>query len=138
MTTSFLPASVEMRLKAQREIWHRLAMSDEREKQAVQPASFVTISRQYGCMAYGLADCLAQRLNAEFPEWKFTIYDRKLLKVMADDERCTADVINSLSERTRGVIEDWVGPLLAGRPPEIRVFHRLAKTLCSIAALVFE
>lgn len=135
MATSFLPASVEMRLKAQMEIWHRLAMSDEREKQAIQPAPFVTISRQYGCMAYSLADCLAQRLNAEFPEWDFTIYDRKILEMMVDDERCTAEVINSLSERTRGVIEDWVGHLLAGRPPEIRVYHHLATTLCSIAAL---
>ena len=135
MAKSFLPAGVETRLKAQREIWHRLAMSDEREKQAAQSAPFVTISRQYGCMAYALADCLAQRLNAEFPEWNFTIYDRKTLEMMVEHEPITADVINSLSERTRGVIEDWVGHLLAERPPDIRVFHRLATTLCSIAAL---
>jgi len=127
--------SVEMRLKAQRRIWHRLAMSDEREKQAIQPAPFITISRQYGCIAYALADRLAQRLNAEFPEWNFTIYDRKILEMMVENEPIKADVINSLSERTRGVIEDWIGDLLAERPPEMRVFNHLATTLCSIAAL---
>jgi len=130
-----MATSVEMRLKAQRRIWHRLAMSDEREKQAIQPAPFITISRQYGCIAYALADRLAQRLNAEFPEWNFTIYDRKILEMMVENEPIKMDVINSLSERTRGVIEDWIGDLLAERPPEMRVFNHLATTLCSIAAL---
>jgi len=92
MAKAFLPVGVETRLKAQREIWHRLAMSDEKEKQATQSVPFVTISRQYGCMAYALADGLAQRLDAEFPEWNFTIYDRKTLEMMAENESIKADV----------------------------------------------
>ena len=130
-----MATSVEMRLKAQREVWHHLALRNEKEKQAIQPAPFITISRQFGCIAYALADCLAQRLNAEFPEWDFTIYDRKILEMMVEHESIKADVINSLSERTRGVIEDWIGHLLSGKPPEIRVFNHLAKTLCGIASL---
>ena len=135
MAKTILPAGVESRLKAQREIWHRLALRDEGEKQAMKPAPFVTISRQYGCMAYALAERLAQRLNAEFPKWDFSIYDRETLEVMAEHETITADVMSSFSERTRGVVEDLVGELIAKRPPETRVFRHLARTLCSIAAL---
>ena len=71
MAKSFLPSGVENRLKVQSEILHRLAIRDAEEKQAVRPMPFVTISRQYGCAAYVLADCLAQRLDAEFPERHF-------------------------------------------------------------------
>ena len=112
---------MESRLKARREIWHRLAIPEEREKEAAQPAPFVTISRQYGCMAYVLADRLAQRLNAEFSEWNFTIYGREALEVMVQHEAIAADVVDSLSERTRGIIEDWVGQLTAEEQVDIIV-----------------
>jgi hypothetical protein len=135
MAKSLLPAGVENRLKAQVEYRHRLAKRDAGEKEVAQPAPFITISRQFGCNAYALAERLAQRLNAEFPGWDCTIYDRKLLEVLAESEAITADIINSLSERTRGLIADWVDHIVAGKPPETQVFRHLARTFCSIAAL---
>ena len=135
MAKSYLPSSVENRLKVQGEIWRRLAVREEGKRHALQPAPFVTLSRQYGCMAYVMADRLAHRLNAEFPEWNFTIYDRETLEMMIKDDAITADVINGLSGRTRGFIEDAVGQLIAQRLPETRVFYHLARTFCSIAAL---
>ena len=135
MAKTILPASVESRLKGQEELWHRLAVRDEGEKQVTKPAPFVTISRQYGCMAYALAERLAERLNAEFPEWDFSIYDREALEGMTEHETIAADVMSNFSERTRGVVDDLVGELIAKRPPETRVFRHLARTLCSVAAL---
>ena len=84
MAKSTLPVSVENRLKAQSQILRRVAAQDEGTRQAARAAPFITISRQYGCMAHTLAESLAQRLDAEFPEWGFSIYDREMLEVMAE------------------------------------------------------
>lgn len=130
-----LPLGVERRLRAQVEFQRRLALLDEERERVPQAGPFITISRQYGCMAYALAERLAQRFDAEFSGWNFTIYDRKILDVLAERESFTADVINSLSERTRGVIEEWADFLIAGRPSEVQVLRHLVRTLCSVAAL---
>jgi cytidylate kinase len=126
---------VESRLRAQVELHRRLAQFDEERERTPQAGPFITISRQYGCMAYALAERLAQRLGVEFPEWSFTIYDRKILEVLARRKSFTAGVIDSLSARTRGVIEDWADFLIAGRPSEVQVLRHLVRTLCSVAAL---
>lgn len=135
MAQSSLPPGVESRLRAQVEFQRRLALLDEEREKVPQVGPFITISRQYGCMAYALAERLAQRFDAEFPDWSFTIYDRKILDVLAERESFTADAINSLSTRTRGVIEDWADFLIAGRPSDFKVLRHLVRTLCSVAAL---
>lgn len=128
-----LPAGVEGRLKAQAEIWHRLAARAELEKHPARSRPFVTISREYGCMAYRLGERLADKLNGQHPDMHFAVYDREALEVLVEDEAVRHDVINSLSERTRGVIEDWVRQLIPDTRPESRVYRHLAETLCSIA-----
>jgi cytidylate kinase len=135
MARTLLLPGVENRLRAQVELHRRLAQLDEERERTPQAGPFITISRQYGCMAYALAERLAQRLGVEFPEWNFTIYDRKILEVLAQRKSFTADLIDSLSARTRGVIEDWADFLIAGRPSEVQVVRHLVRTLCSVAAL---
>lgn len=135
MAQPLLPPGVENRLRAQVEFQRRLARLVEERERVPQALPFITISRQYGCMAYALAERLAQRLDAEFPGWSFTIYDRKILEVLAQRESFTADVIDSLSARTRGAIEEWADFLIADRPSEVQVLRHLVRTLCSVAAL---
>lgn len=100
----------------------------------MRPAPFVTISRQYGCAAYTLAQRLAQRLDREFPHWEFTVYDRKLLEVIAEREPLTADLVRDLSRRTRGMVSDWLDDL-SGKPAEFAVVRHLVRAMCATAAL---
>jgi hypothetical protein len=102
MAKALLPAAVENRLKAQVEFRHRLAR-EEGEREAVRPAPFITISRQFGCNACALAEALAERLRAENPAWDFTMYDRRIIEALTASEPVTANILASLSERTRGV-----------------------------------
>lgn len=135
MKTAFLTTGAETRLRAQQEILRNLTKDYEEEKRAIKTVPFVTLSRQYGCMAYELAESLANRLNMEKPEWHFTVYDRDITTQLAEQEMIETDVINRLSERKRGAIEDWADSMIGGKPPEIQVFYRLARMLCSIASL---
>lgn len=134
MLRRHLPPGVEARLKGQAEIWQRMARYGDMQKRAVRARPFITISREYGCMAYRLGERLAEALNAQHPESHYTVFDREALEALVADDAIRHDVINSLSERTRGVIEDWVRRLIADTRPESRIYRHLAETLCSIAA----
>lgn len=135
MATTLLPAGVEKRLKTQAETWHRLARRAERDKEKTPAAPFITLSRQYGCAAYVLAEHLARRLNSRFPQWDFTVYDHKLLEIVEENRQVKADLVDSLSRHSRSLMEEWLEFLFAARPTEIQLFHHLAKTLCSVASL---
>lgn len=69
---------IEKRLNA----WNEWAVRQAREKETPKPC--VTISREFGCQAYPLAEALHARLNAEAAskaEW--TVLDRLLLEKIA-------------------------------------------------------
>lgn len=130
MARTHLPPSIQRRMQAQQEVLERLASYEEPAGAA--PAPFVTISRQYGCGAFAIAERLADRLNRDGPGWRFSVIDPKALE--ASETEIGERIIEGLSERTRSTIEDWIGQLVARRPPEVRVFSHLARSLCSIAA----
>jgi len=69
---------IEKRLRA----WNEWALRQAREKEILKPC--ITISREFGCQAYPLAEALHARLNAEATngaEW--TVLDRLLLEKIA-------------------------------------------------------
>ncbi|MBT3342308.1 MAG: cytidylate kinase-like family protein [Gemmatimonadetes bacterium] len=135
MARTILPASVENRLKGQADVWRRMALHRESEKSSRRTAPFITISRQYGCSAFDLGQALAQRLRSLYPHWEYTVYDRRILEVLAERENISADMVASMSEGSRSVVTHWVDDLIGAKPADVTVFRRLASTMCSIAAL---
>lgn len=132
MARPHLPANVQRRLKAQQELLDRFAAYTLPPDEV--PGPFITLSRQYGCRAFDLAERLADRLNLTVPGWRYTVIDPKAIGDPEIGLRLGETIVNGLSERTRGLVEDWIGQLLARRPAEARVFGHLARTLCTIAA----
>lgn len=135
MARTILPASVEHRLKAQADAWHRLAQRREAEKQSVRTAPFITISRQYGCSAFDLGHSLAQRLQRLFPHRDYHVYDRRTLEVLAERDKVSADMMASLPEARRDAVSQWIDGLVASRTDDIATFRQLVTTMCAIAAL---
>lgn len=133
MARATLPVNVERRLHAQSEIRATLDRL-ERQRETETQAPFVTLSRQYGCNAYELAESLAERLTITVPATEYTVYDRKTVEMLAEEES-VGSFVDTLNERSRGMIEDWVAHMMVDRPPDIRVFKHLAETVCSIASL---
>ena len=104
------------------------------QEKRVQTLPFITISRQFGCVAYELAERLAARLNADKPIKPWEVYDRKLLEELTVRESITPDRVREMAKRTRSVLDDIFMESIAGAPAEIDVFKRLMRTMLDIAA----
>lgn len=135
MVKTLLPKGIEKRLKTQAETWERLSHRSDRLKEKTKPAPFITISRQFGCAAYVMAERLVEVLNDRFPGSDFTVYDQKILEITSADKRMSANLIESLSRHRRSMLEDWVEEIFADKPTEFQVFRHLTRTLCAIASL---
>ncbi len=125
--------SFDARLRAQAEQWRRNRRGDRPRPETTPTMPFVTLSRQYGCPAWALAEELARRLNQRLGKDEYVIYDRKLLEWIAAHHAIEKDLVDSLSTRSRGELEDWVVSLIGGRPSEWSVFQGLAKAIRGLA-----
>lgn len=123
--------SMDARLRGQAERWRRKAhLSTPTELEA---CPFITISRQYGCPAFAVANELAERLNTRLNRDEWAVYDRKLIEWITSHHAIEEDLLHSLNERSRNELEDWVVSLLGGRPSQWNVFQRLARATRSLA-----
>ncbi len=129
-----LPPSIDARVRAQAEIWRRQAQIPEKERESIASAPFITISRQFGCVAYVLAEALVERLSKMGFAEEFVIYDRKLLELISEKDDISSNLVNSLTNRARSEIEDWVVGVMSGAPSEMKTFRCLARTICAIAS----
>jgi cytidylate kinase len=105
---------------------------------------FVTISRQAGAGGRTLAEALVDRLArleallpGGPPEPPWTIWDRELIEKVASDLHISAPLIDRLEDRA----QSWLSELFSGMSSsstadaaaEIRVYHRVAETMRSLA-----
>jgi hypothetical protein len=123
--------SIDIRLSAQAEKWRRKLWQNKPHTPSTLP--FITLSRQYGCPAYALAEELMSRLNSRLGEECWAIYDRKLIEWISSNLSVERELIHSLNERSRSELEDWVVSLISGRTSQWGVFQRLAKAVRSLA-----
>ncbi len=134
MAKDTFPASIERRMRAQIQVLHRLAKKDELGMQAENKPPFVTISRQFGCRAFDLSEALSAKLKAEFPNYDYVIYDKKLLETLGDHDEMLAEMIHALSKSTKTEMEDWLDSTFSGKPLEFKVYRHLAKTQVTLAS----
>lgn len=116
------------------ESWRKLS-SLTSETQGAGIAPFFTISRQFGCGAFPLAEALAEKLlrqdNSQIP---WAVYDQALVQKIADDHKLKKDLVESLSSKLRTEIEESVLGLLKHFVPELKVFRSLVSTIRVLAA----
>jgi cytidylate kinase len=99
MPEKLLIPSVEMRLGS------LLEFSRRREREASSPHKrktrrTITISREFGCEAYPVAERLRESMEKKSGE-TWLLLDKGLLEEVARDHDLSADVMNSLGERSR-------------------------------------
>ncbi|MFH0882296.1 MAG: cytidylate kinase-like family protein [bacterium] len=124
--------SIDARIHVQAERWRRHQFID-RPRTADAAMPFITISRQYGCPAWTFAEEIARRLNQRLGSDDYVIYDKKLLEWITANQAIETDLVDSLNEKRRGELEDWVVSLISGRPSEWSVFKGLAKAVRGLA-----
>ncbi len=95
------------------------------------PRPFVTISRQYGCMALELGMRLAGRLNEHRgpsdPLW--TVYDREIVERIADDLHISQRLIELLTEHSRARLTEYLDTCFKKRPTKDTIVHKMVHTV---------
>jgi cytidylate kinase len=134
------PASIEARM-------HSILGALRSEEQARYPHAgdqrpatpFVTISRQAGAGASGLAHRLVERLNELDPaERPWTCWDRELVERVSADHHIARETVDALEQSRLSWFNEFLSGLTfttdAVHPDELTVYRRVAATIRALAA----
>jgi cytidylate kinase len=125
----YLPSRIEHRLDAQILLAQRL--KSVAKPDVTLPSPFLTIARQYGCEAMALADAVA----AQLPGGPWPVYNRQIFEKMAEEEPLSERLLNALDMHARTGIEEFFETLLGRSPTDLRLLHRLVRTVRALGAL---
>ena len=97
---------------------------------------FITISREYGCAGFRIADKLAEILNqqplAGLPPW--TVYDHKLIDTVCQDHNLSRLLVKSMDTQRKFQFGEIVTGIFTGEPSSLQVFKKFAETIFKLAA----
>jgi cytidylate kinase len=119
-------------IASQSEKWRRHQLTAVSLSAIERP--FITVSRQYGCGAYPLAEALAEKLTSLNPEQDpWVVYDRELVTKVSRDHRLSHELVDSLSQKLRTELEESLLSLFKGFASEIKIFRSTASTIKALA-----
>jgi hypothetical protein len=113
---------------------------DAQADRPLNPAPFITISRQAGAGGRSLAQRLVRRLNDTHPGiLPWTVWDNELVHKVAEESHLPEDLVASLEERR----PSWLHEALAGltfqddpfHPDEFKVYRRVTVAIRALAQM---
>ncbi len=87
----------------------------------------ITISREFGCEGTPVARKLVQKLSTE--EYPWVLFHKELITEMSEQEDIQQDLLESVSEESRGQLHQYIEHLLAHKPTNLELFKKIAETL---------
>jgi cytidylate kinase len=95
---------------------------------------FVTVSREYGCGGYELAEILADRLNAiSLRKAPWMAYDRKLLEQIASDLGLSHALTETLTTKARKQVASFFETTFSVYPSQVTVYRKLTEIVRTLA-----
>ncbi|MFH1068529.1 MAG: cytidylate kinase family protein [Candidatus Glassbacteria bacterium] len=103
---------------------------------AKHEVKFITISREYGCAGFRIADQLAAVLNEKIgqEQLRWAVYDRMLVEAVCNDHKLSRVLVDSLERQPKFVFGDYITGLFTGEPSRIKVFKKFGETMFQLAA----
>jgi cytidylate kinase len=131
MKTHSLPLSLknQAHIAAQSEEWRTAGMEKK-----ISQAPFITISRQFGCGAFPLAEAIADQLMKDNPGVHWAVYDRELIRKIAEDNKLSEEVVSTLGKKKQSEFDETVLSLLSRFTPELKVYKSTVSTIRALAA----
>jgi cytidylate kinase len=127
-----LPASIETHIHNQIAYWQQQKEKSEAGKEGVNP--FVTISREYGCGAYAIAETIAETLNRECTDGAcWVAYDRKVLDAVMEDMGLSSRLAETLTFAAKSQMSNLFQTMFSTIPPQVAVYQKLAETVHTLA-----
>lgn len=90
----------------------------------------ITISREFGCEGYPLAQALETRLSSE--QYKWSVYSRDLLNAISEEAGLTDEIEKALSEGQRNQITQDLEHLLRVQATDLTKYLKIAKNFKAI------
>ncbi len=95
---------------------------------------FITISREYGCGGYEVAEALAGILNSSADSKAvWAAYDRGVLEMIGEDLGLTRELADTLTSKARGQFDDFFKKSFSAYPTQITVYRTLSETVRTLA-----
>jgi hypothetical protein len=99
------------------------------------PAWFITLSRQGGCNAHGIAERTAALVQAHetaaTPAW--TLFDRNLVEEVLKDHHLPVQLREHMPEDRRSELDDIMGELFDLHPSPWTLVHKTSDTILRLA-----
>lgn len=87
----------------------------------------ITISREFGCEGEPVARKLVRKLSTGKYPW--VLFHKELITEMSEQDNVQQDLLESLSEESRGQLHQYIEHLLAHKPTNVQLFKKIAETL---------
>lgn len=96
---------------------------------------FITISREFGCCGYDVAQKIVEIMNNEYkPEPLWAAYDRSLIDKVTEDLGLSTSLVETLTGNARNALTNLFQTTFSSFPPQVAVYKRMAQTIAMIAA----
>jgi len=129
MTETRLIPSIEMRLSSLLEVTRRRDMESEARGKSTRPT--ITISREFGCEAYPMAERLQELLEKRTGE-KWALMDKRLLEEVARNHNLSEELFKGLGEKLR-LVEEMMATFTPRWKTEKDYYRLLCRQIVSLA-----
>ncbi|MGV8073551.1 MAG: AAA family ATPase [Syntrophobacteraceae bacterium] len=127
MLTDKLIPNVEQRMAA----WHRI-QEQLRKEVPVKSKPTITISRQYGCEGYPLAEALKEQVEQKTGD-PWTIFDKALIERVSRDTTLSRRILSNLGDASKPV-HDVLATLMPGwESTHAEAYAQLARQVIALA-----
>lgn len=87
----------------------------------------VTISREFGCQGFPLANAIATRLSTGKTDW--SVFSSDMLKEISDSNEYNRELIESVNESYRSQLQQDLDAIISRKPSDYSRFKRIAQNL---------
>jgi len=99
-----------------------------------EPGPYITISRQWGCDGVGLGQILVSRLNERDSEQRWKLYQKDLLRQLAEDTGLTEEILEKERISKPSLLKDFLrGLKKTGIPDGYEVRNKITMMVRTIA-----
>jgi len=99
-----------------------------------EPGPYLTISRQWGCDGVDLCKTLVSKLNQRDPDQRWKLYQKELLKQLAEDTGLTEEILEKERVSKPSLLKDFLrGLKKSGIPDGYEIRNKITMMVRTIA-----
>lgn len=127
----------KFRARIEAQLAHQLKLRTQelwKMRKGEKKLPFITISREYGCHGYPVAEALQDKLNRMISnEYPWAVFDKGVISKIAEEYNLSEALANSLDQNQRSQMEQYMDHIFLDRPNEYKIFQYLTQALIGLA-----